>query len=653
MFEIVSRDGLARICRMKVGERQVETPLLLPVINPSSGAISPKRMSEEFGASAVITNAFIIFRDENLRERALSEGVHRLLGFDGLVMTDSGTFQEHVYGKVDMNPMEIVRFQRDIGSDIGTILDIFSEPDFSEQKASSAVDTTVERARAAAGERGNMWLAGPVQGSLFEELRTSCAERLSEIDLQLHPIGGVVPLMEGYRFRQLVDVIIASKKGLDPSRPVHLFGAGHPMMFPLAVLLGCDMFDSASYAKFARDGRMMFADGTRALNDIHEFWCECPVCSSHSPEEIRASEPKERQGLISEHNLHVCMAQMRRIRSAIREGSLWELVEQSCRSHPALLEALRRLRRHNEFLERFEPLSRQGALMFTGSESYFRPSIWRYQQRLFTRYRHPDTDLMVALPEKGKPYNRVYSSIMRRIGEKAYSHFVVLSAIGPVPIELDEIYPISHFLAPEGDADAMLPEVKRMMEQYSHEHRHGIAVIWDGDDTLHALEGMSGGRTGDFDIDRARIEAVLTMQFGRGALSAVAGKKLSYRKSRSTGRIRNVLVEGVHAFSIRARDGYISLTNEGAKMLHAAIPKPEYRVEIEDDAVPFVGDGSNVFAKFARDCDPGIRPGDSVLIVDGNDRLVAHGRAIMNREEMLAFERGVAVRTRDHLERSA
>lgn len=651
MFEMVSRDGLARICKMKVGDRQVETPLLLPVINPSSGAIAPKRMKEEFGASAVITNAFIIFRDENLRERALSEGVHRLLGFDGLVMTDSGTFQEHVYGKVDMDPIEIVRFQRDIGSDIGTILDSFSEPDFGEQKASSAVDTTVERAKAAAEERGSMWLAGPVQGSLFEELRTNCAERLSQIDLQVHPIGGVVPLMEGYRFKQLVDVIIASKKGLDPSRPVHLFGAGHPMMFPLAVLLGCDMFDSASYAKFGRDGRMMFTDGTWALNDIHEFWCDCPVCLSHSPKEIKASKPKDRERLLAEHNLHISMAQMRRIRSAIREGSLWELVEQSCRSHPALLEALRSLRRYNEYLERFEPLSRQGALMFTGNESYFRPSIWRYQQRLFTRYRHPDTDIMVAFPENKKPYNRVYSSLMKRIGKKANSHFVVLSAIGPVPIELDEIYPIAHFLAPKDDSDTMLPEVRELMERYSHEHRHGIAVVWEGDETLGTLEGISGGQPGMFDIDRARVEAVLAIQFGREALRAIEGKNLAYRKSRSTGRIRNVQVEGVHTFSIRARDGYISLTNEGAKMLHAAIPKQGYRVEIEDDAVPFVGDGSNVFAKFVRNCDPGIRPGDGALIVDSGDRLIAHGRALMNREEMLTFKRGIAVRTRDHLEK--
>ena len=75
-----------------------------------------------------------------------------------------------------------------------------------------------------------MLLAGVVQGSVFEDLREDCARRLALVDVDVHPIGGVVPLMEQYRFAELADVIVASKKGLDPSRPVHLFGAGHPML---------------------------------------------------------------------------------------------------------------------------------------------------------------------------------------------------------------------------------------------------------------------------------------------------------------------------------------------------------------------------------------------------------------------------------------
>src|SRR3970282_648502 len=115
------------------------------------------------------------------------------------------------------------------------------------------VRTSRRRSRGPAGRR---------EGALAPDLRRQCAKELSTIDVAVHAIGGVVPLMESYRFRDLVRVIIASRQGLRPDRPVHLFGAGHPMIFALAALLGCAPFESASYHKYARAGRMMFPDGT-------------------------------------------------------------------------------------------------------------------------------------------------------------------------------------------------------------------------------------------------------------------------------------------------------------------------------------------------------------------------------------------------------
>ena len=642
MFEMKDRDGLARICNLELNGKALETPALLPVVNPKSYTIAPRRLKEEFKFNALITNSYIISKDQELRRRALEEGVHRLLDYNGIIMTDSGTFQQHVYGELGLDSSEVVSFQRDIRSDIGTILDVFSEPDFSKEKAEDAVRVTVDRAKAAVSIRGEMWLAGPIQGSLHEELRTKCAMEMSALDIQLHPIGGVVPLMENYKFVDLAGVIIASKKGLNPSRPVHLFGAGHPMIFPLAVLLGCDMFDSASYAKYARDGRMMFADGTMALDGMTEFWCQCPVCSTHTPEELKSMEEEERTTLLAEHNLHECQSQIRRVKSAIRDGTIWELAEKSCRSHPRLLDALRTLHRHNDFLERFEPLSRVGALMFTGSESYHRPAIWRYQKRFFERYSHPSCEVMIGLPESRRPYSRTYSDLIR----KTDAHLVVLSSIGPVPMELDEIYPVSQIFLPERDDESYSSERQRIMERFSHDQRYGLAVIWEGEETLEFLSKMRTRVDRPFDIDRARVVAVLMMQFGPKAVKAVENQRLDYVKSKTVGRIRNVLVNGVHSFSIRAADGYFSLTDEGARLLHSVLPQPSYRVTVHTDAVPFIKKGSNVFSKFVLATDDELRPGDSTLIVDKDDNLVGHGRCLMNGEEMLAFKRGIAVKTR-------
>ena len=338
MFELKERDGLARMCELTTKHGRVTTPALLPVVNPNQLTISPKDMKEALGVEILITNAYIIWNDQKLRERVQGSTVHELLGFDGPIMTDSGTFQNHVYGDVQVDHREIVQFQRDIGSDIGTILDVFSEPEFTESEASHAVDVTLERARDSIEHKGDMLLAGPVQGGVYPHLRGGCAERLSKMNLDLHPIGGVVPLLQDYRFAEVVDIVMASKMHLNPSRPVHLFGAGHPMVFPLAVLMGCDMFDSSSYAKYAREGRLMYPEGTRFLNDLHDLACSCAACSRTTADELREMERNDRTRIIAEHNLRVSLRELKKVKNAIHEGSIWEMVEMRARAHPALLE---------------------------------------------------------------------------------------------------------------------------------------------------------------------------------------------------------------------------------------------------------------------------------------------------------------------------
>src|SRR5438128_12100179 len=95
------------------------------------------------------------------------------------------------------------------------------------------------------------------------------------------------------------------------------------------------------------------------------------------------------QTLLAEHNLHACFGAIREVRQAIAEGDLWGLAERRARAHPALLDAVRELRRHNEFLEEFEPVSRPGALTHVGAETPHRPIPLRFQRRLRGRCRAP------------------------------------------------------------------------------------------------------------------------------------------------------------------------------------------------------------------------------------------------------------------------
>jgi len=152
---------------------------------------------------------------------------------------------------------------------------------------------------------------------------------------------------------------------------------------------------------------------------------------------------------------------------------------------------------------------------------------------------------------------------------------------------------------------------------------------------------------GSFDLATARLHAVAEMQFGRGAAEALLSGTIEVVTSARTGKVRNVIRDGRHVLSLRAEDGFYTLKADGARILHAAFPPPVLRVVVETETAEFNRQGKNVMAKFVKECDPGVRPLDEVLVVDGTDALAAVGRALMNREEMLAFSRGVAVQVRE------
>lgn len=652
MLELIRRDGLARVCKLETGHGVLETPALLPVVNPRFQGIRPRELYEVFGFKALITNSYIIRNDQKMREAALSSGLHEMLDYPGVIMTDSGTFQSHMYGEVEVKNEDIVNFQRDIGTDIGTVLDIFTEPEWSKERTSEAVDVTLERTREAAGLKGKMMLAGVVQGSVYQDLRERCARELRAIDVDVHPIGGVVPLMEQYRYADLVDVIIASKKGLAPDRPVHLFGAGHPMVFSLAVLLGCDMFDSASYAKFAKDDRYMTVEGTYHLKDMKVLDCDCPACAGKSIDALKAMKPEQRFETIARHNLYVSKMEMDRCRRAVLEEDIWELAEMRCRTHPALLDGLRRLKEHRDFLEHYEPLSRDSALFYTGPETLNRPSLMRFQKRVKERYTMPSNETMVVFEGGERPYSRHWADAMAKIKERSDSHFFVMSELGPLPIELDEVYPAAQSIFPRIRDRDMVEKLREDMEDLSHRHTYSLSCMYDGDVTCEMLGMMSKG-PGKFDLDLARIRAVADYQFGKGAADALFSGKIELVKSKNTEKIRNIIVDGEHVVSMRAEDGFFTLRPPGAIRLLKAFPAPRLRVSVADDSVPFNQDGRNVMCTFVTGADPELRLQDEVVVVDKDDRAVAIGRMLLTGDEMSTFKKGLAVKVREGIKPSA
>ncbi len=642
-FEIKERDAAGRLCKFSTKHGVVTTPNLLPVINPNKMIITPKEMKKRFNIEILITNSYIIYKETKLRKQALDKGVHKLIDFSGSIMTDSGTFQNYIYGDVKLDPLEIVRFQRDIGSDIGTILDIFGTPSQTKEEAEQGMNETIIRAKKSISEKGNMLLACPIQGSVYPDLRERCAQQLSRLDADFFPIGGVVPLMENQRYPDLVRCILAAKQGLDPSKPVHLFGAGHPLIFSLAVALGCDFFDSSAYAKYANDGRMIFQWGTEKFDELTELPCCCPVCSKYTVSELQNLDILERTLQLALHNLYVSFAEIKTIRTAITGGWLWELVEQRASANPSLNDALRVLResKHLHWLEQYEPTSKKSALFYSGPQTIHRPILHRYHTRLFTRY-EPLCKTSVVFPEGTKPYSMFYSREIIDILKKKNVNFVVDSYLGPVPFELDEMYPLAQSVFPLIIDQETQENVQQVVERF---FKNKTVIRWDEYTTINEEKSL----TQDINLDMRRIFAVADMQFGRGASKALLNGEITIIKSKRTGKIRNVICDGAHVISMRANDGLFTLKVDGGRRLHKGLKYPLLRVVVTDDAVPFIKEGKSVFGKFVKDCDPDLRPFDECLIVDKNDTLLAVGRTLLNRNEMLTFRYGMAVKTRESI----
>jgi 7-cyano-7-deazaguanine tRNA-ribosyltransferase len=452
-FEIKEKDLLARIGKLKTKSGTVETPLLFPVINPNIQPVSPRKLKDDFGFEAVITNAYILRK--RFQNEPAEKGLHKFLGFDNVIMTDSGAYQILVYGDVEVSPAEIVEYQERIGSDIATILDIPTGWKVSRKHAEQTVAETLQRAKDffKTKTREDILWVGPIQGGRHLDLVAKSAVAMGKLPFQVHALGSPTEVMENYRFDVLVDMIMTAKMNLPIERPLHLFGAGHPMMFSLAVALGCDFFDSAAYALYARENRYMTENGTWRLNELDYFPCQCPKCTSETPKEVMDESPKAREAFLAEHNLHVCLAELKRIKQAIRDGRLWEHLEMRAHAHPTLLTALEKLKNYGDFIEKYSPTVKKSGLFFFNSVGLARPEVIHYRNRMLERYRPPeDARILLLVPQThNKPFHKTrefknIKHVLQRLDKElsGYVHVCFYAApFGLIPLELDEVYPLS------------------------------------------------------------------------------------------------------------------------------------------------------------------------------------------------------------------
>jgi 7-cyano-7-deazaguanine tRNA-ribosyltransferase len=454
-YEIFDVDILGRLGLIEVNNKKMVTPNLLPVIHPISNLI-PASELEKFGAECIFTNAFILYQNNELRNEVIDKGIHRFLNFNGLIATDSGAFQHYMYNnkKFELDAKTIEIFQEEIGSDFPVILDVPVQINDNYETAKSKVLTTINRAKENIKRRtsNDCYWFGPIHGGYFQDLLEKSIREMSKLNFSIFALGGLVKLLLDYRFDIVLKNLLLVKSKSPPNKPIHMFGLGLPQFFSLAVGCGCDLMDSAAYILFAKEERYFtLSTGTKHLNELEEFPCHCPICSNYTPKELKECNKDRRTELLARHNLYLSFSELKTIRQSIREGNLWELIEQRVRIHPNLVKALQIIKEYNPFIEKYEKLYKNHGRLYSSSESFNRPLIYRYWNRISNDYRCPEgVKYLLILPEldvKGKNSPSV-NQWMVFLNENIQIHrkeihivFFSLS-YGIIPLELVETFPM-------------------------------------------------------------------------------------------------------------------------------------------------------------------------------------------------------------------
>jgi 7-cyano-7-deazaguanine tRNA-ribosyltransferase len=463
-FEVKESDLLGRVGSIRAGGRRLETPCLLPVVHPINQAVPPEEL-KTMGFEGLMTNSYIL--NSRRRDEALTRGVHGLLQYDGMLMTDSGGYQVLEYGDLDIGFREVAKFQSDIGSDFAVTLDRPTGYPQNRKVARETVEYSLKNAKATLSEFGDsdtVWV-GPVQGGLHLDLVKKSASSMVKAGFEFLALGSPVQIMQNYMFADLVRMIVAARKSVPYSVPMHLFGAGHPLTMAMAVALGCDTFDSASYILFARKGKYMGRSGVTSIESMRFLPCSCPVCARSSVGEMLELEAAERTRALSLHNLYILRQEVESCKEAIVEGRLWDLVEEKSMSHPRLREAFMVFSELGALFAEGTAAAKGRGLFVRTEEDMNRPEVIIARERLKGAGRRSAEGAAVAASSEPRRRRNTRGTKGKR--EREIDIYKIHPVLGLYPAELEFAYPFSQAVTaagitrPPGRAD-IIRELKKM-----------------------------------------------------------------------------------------------------------------------------------------------------------------------------------------------
>jgi len=445
LFEISKTDLAGRIGSIHTNHGKIETPAYVPVIHPVKQTIPSKKI-KEIGFDLVITNAYIT--RNGYGDEAIKKGIHNIIDFDRAIMTDSGGYQVLEYGDVEVSPPEMASFEKGILTDFAIPLDKPTGFGMPIKKAEAYVKHTLQVSKKTledSEDNGQIWI-GPIQGGEHFDLVAKSTKSLVKMGFQMLALGSPVEFMESYEYRLLAQMIVAAKKQMPHSIPLHLFGAGHPLTIPFAIALGCDTFDSASYMLYAKKHRYITDDGTRYLKDITVFPCNCEICSKYTPDEFRSLEATEKINQLAIHNLHAIKLEVDKVKQAIHEGRLWEYVIKKARAHPKLFEMIEVMTENYEFLGLGTPKFKEKAIFLYDKEDQFRPEVQSFHNTV-RRFKSNKKKIVIIKEYNTKPgyLSPQYIGLKKKF--KDFDSIQVCQYnphLGLIPIEISDIFPAAH-----------------------------------------------------------------------------------------------------------------------------------------------------------------------------------------------------------------
>jgi queuine tRNA-ribosyltransferase len=347
-FVVEKIDGKARLGRLETAHGVVETPVFMPVGTLATvKGLTPDQLRAA-GATMLLANAYHLTLRPGKELIAEMGGLHRFMGWDGPILTDSGgyqvyslalscritdqaaVFQSHIDGTLlELSPEKAVTIQESLGSDIAMCLDECAPFGSSAEKMQEAVLRTIlwaERSRAC-HRRQDQALFAIVQGGMDLELRARCGRALVAMDFPGYALGG---FSVGESPEQMQTILPAVAEFLPADRPRYLMGVGRPQDILAAVSSGLDMYDCVLPTRNGRNASAFTMNGSlRLRNASHkrdsapiESGCQCYTCHHFSRAYLHhLFLANEMLGpiLLSLHNVAFYCRLMKNVREAIRE----------------------------------------------------------------------------------------------------------------------------------------------------------------------------------------------------------------------------------------------------------------------------------------------------------------------------------------------